>query len=140
VLLCLSSALAGCAAQRPVLYPNEHYNTVGDAAARRDVDECMNRAQEFVKAGGADVQKAKEVAKQTGFGAASGAAIGAVGGAVGGGGAGTGAAVGAATGATAGLIHGLFGGFFGPESPDPVVANYVDRCLREKGYELVGWR
>jgi hypothetical protein len=46
----------------------------------------------------------------------------------------------AATGATAGLIHGLFGGFFGPEAPDPVVANFVDRCLREKGYELVGWK
>jgi hypothetical protein len=57
-----------------------------------------------------------------------------------GGGAGQGAAVGAATGATAGLIHGLFGGFFGPEAPDPVVANFVDRCLREKGYELVGWK
>jgi hypothetical protein len=34
----------------------------------------------------------------------------------------------------------LFGGFFGPEAPDPVVANFVHRCLREKGYELVGWK
>jgi len=133
------AAAAGCAAQRPVLYPNEYYNQVGDAAAQRDIDECISRAMEFAKAGGAEAQKAKEVAKQTGYGAASGAAIGAVGGAVSGG-AGTGAAVGAATGATAGLIHGLFGGFFGPEAPDPVVAGYADRCLREKGYDPVGWK
>ena len=131
---------AGCSTQRPVLYPNEHYTTVGDAVAQGDIDAYMTRASEYVKAGGADAQKAKEVAKQTGFGAVSGAAIGAVGGAVGGGAARQGAAVGAATGATAGLIHGLFGGFFGPELPDPVVANFVDRCLREKGYELVGWK
>lgn len=140
VLLGLVMQCAGCSTLRPVLYPNEHYTTVGDAVAQGDIDACMTRANEYVKAGGADAQKAKEVAKQTGFGAASGAAIGAVGGAVGGGGAGQGAVVGVATGATAGLIHGLFGGFFGPEAPDPVVANFVDRCLREKGYELVGWK
>ena len=140
VLLGLVMQCAGCSTQRPVLYPNEHYTTVGDAVAQGDIDACMTRAKEYVEAGGADAQQAKEVAKQTGFGAASGAAIGAIGGAIGGGGAGQGAAVGAATGATAGLIHGLFGGFFGPEAPDPVVANFVDRCLREKGYDLVGWK
>jgi outer membrane lipoprotein SlyB len=140
LVLLLLVAVAGCGARRPVLYPNEHYNAVGDAVAQRDIDECMTRAKAHAKSGGAEAEKAKEVARQTGFGAASGAAIGAVGGAVGGGGAGRGAAVGAATGATAGLIHGLFGGFFGPKAPDPLVANYVDRCLREKGYELVGWR
>jgi hypothetical protein len=116
LLLGLVMQCAGCSTQRPVLYPNEHYTTVGDAVAQSDIDACMTRANEYVKAGGADAQKAKEVAKQTGFGAASGAAIGAVGrwGRAG-------AAVGVATGATAGLIHGLFGGFFGPEAPDPVV-------------------
>jgi hypothetical protein len=129
----------GCSAQRPVLYPNEHYNSVGETVAQHDIDECMTEAEAYVKSGGPNTAKAKEVAKQTGYGAVSGAAIGAVGGAISGG-AGTGAAVGAATGATAGLIHGLFGGFFGPEGPDPLIAGYVDRCLREKGYELVGWR
>lgn len=138
--LMIPLVVAGCGARRPVLYPNEHYNAVGEAAAQRDIDECMMRAKAHIKSGGAGAEKAKDVARQTGFGAASGAAIGAVGGAVGGGGAGRGAATGAATGATAGLIHGLFGGFFGPREPDPLVANYVDRCLREKGYELVGWR
>ena len=88
-----------------LLYPNEHYTTVGDAVAQGDIDACMTWAKEHVKAGGADAQKAEEVAKQTGFGAASGAAIGAIGGAVGGGGAGQGVAVGAATGATAGSAY-----------------------------------
>ena len=135
VLLGLVMQCAGCSTVRPVLYPNEHYTTVGDAVAQGDIDACMTRAQEYVKAGGADAQKAEEAAKQTGLGAASGAAIGAIGGAVGGG-VGQGAAVGAATGATVGLVHGLFG----PEAPDPVVVNLVDRCLREKGYELAGWK
>jgi outer membrane lipoprotein SlyB len=108
VLLGLLMQCAGCSTQRPVLYPNEHYTTVGDAVAQGDIDACMTQAKEYVKAGGTDAEKAEEAAKQTGFGAASGAAIGAIGGAVGGGGAGQGVAVGAATGATAGLIHGLF--------------------------------
>ena len=82
VLLGLVMQCAGCSTQQPVLYPNQHYTTVGDAVAQGDIDACMTRAKEYVKAGGADAQKA-EVAKQTGFGAASGAAIGAVGGAVG---------------------------------------------------------
>ena len=94
VLLGLAMQSAGCSTLRPVLYPNDHYTTVGDAVAQGDIDACMTRAKEYVKAGGADAQKAKEVAKQTGFGAASGAAIGAIGGAVGGGGAGQGAVVG----------------------------------------------
>jgi hypothetical protein len=24
--------------------------------------------------------------------------------------------------------------------PDPVFRNFVDRCLREKGYDPIGWR
>ena len=74
--------VAGCSAQRPVLYPNEHYNSVEPSVAQSDVDECMARAEEFVKSGGPDKQKAKETAKQTAYGGASGAAIGAVAGAV----------------------------------------------------------
>jgi hypothetical protein len=45
-------------------------------------------------------------------------------------------AVGAATGATAGLLHGLWSG----TEPDPVFVNFVERCLREDGYEPIGWR
>ena len=134
-MLCCVSA---CAAQRPVLYPNAQYNKVGEASAQRDVDACMQRAQQFVASGGVSEQAARDVGTQTAVGAGTGAAIGAVGGAVGGN-AGEGAAVGAATGATAGLLSGLFGTFRG-SGPDPVFANFVDRCLRERGYEPIGWK
>lgn len=130
---------SGCSAARPILYPNEHYNQVGDATAQRDIDECMTRAREFAKGGSPAEAKARDAAKSAGYGAVSGAAVGAVGGAIGGN-VGEGAAVGAATGATAGLVHSIFGGFFGPEGPDPVEGAYVDRCLREKGYDPIGWR
>lgn len=133
------AGLAACGAQRPVLYPNEHFTRVGEGVAQHDIDECIARGKEFAKSGSPGEAKAREAAKSTAYGGASGAAIGAVGGAISGN-AGGGAAVGAATGATAGLLHALFGGLFGPSGPDPVEAGYVDRCLREKGYDPIGWR
>lgn len=39
---------AGCANQRPVLYPNGFTREVGSYKAERDVDDCMLRAQEYV--------------------------------------------------------------------------------------------
>jgi outer membrane lipoprotein SlyB len=128
----LLATLTACAAQRPVLYPNAQLTKVGDAAAQRDVDDCMQRAQQFISSGGTH---ATQVAKTTGTGTAAGAAIGAVGGAITGN-AGQGAAVGAATGATAGLLTGLLRS----SAPDPVYAAFVDRCLRERGYDPIGWK
>jgi len=126
-------ALCGCAAKRPVLYPNEQLNRVGAAAADREIDACMQRAEEY--ASSPEGAKAREAAKSTVVGGAGGAAVGAVGGAITGN-AGEGAAVGAATGATAGLLHSLWTS----SEPEPVYVNFVDRCLREKGYEPIGWR
>ena len=83
-------------------------------------------------------QVTRDVAGSTAIGAGTGAAIGAVGGAVTGN-AGQGAALGAATGGTAGLLHGIFGAFQSRD-PDPVYANFVDRCLRERGYDPIGWK
>jgi hypothetical protein len=50
--------------------------------------------------------------------------------------AGTGAAVGAASGATAGLLSGLWRS----RDRDPIYMTYVDTCLREKGYQPIGWK
>ena len=135
----IGALLAGCSAHRPVLYPNEHYKSVSSAVVEQDMNECSARAEEFVKAGGPEAQKAKQAAKQAAYGGASGAAIGAVAGAISGG-AGTGAAIGAATGATAGLLDAMLGGFFGREGPDPTYANFVATCLGEKGYQVIGWQ
>lgn len=120
----------GCAGPKPVLYPNDHLNQVGAAQAERDIAECRARADEYVAS-----NKTGRVAGSTVLGAGTGAATGAVGGAVSGGSAGRGAAVGAATGATFGLIRGLFAS----SKPSRTYRNFVNRCLREKGYEPLGW-
>jgi OmpA family protein len=98
----------------------------------------MRRASEYVAGGARGQEVTRDVAGSTAIGAGTGAAIGAVGGAVTGN-AGEGAAVGAATGGTAGLLSGIFGAFRSSQ-PDPVYANFVDRCLRERGYDPIGWK
>lgn len=133
----LGLTLASCASQRPVLYPNEHLNKVGRQAADAAIAECMALAEQYVASGGEMTQKGAQVAKGTAGGAAIGAATGAVGGAISGD-AGRGAAVGAATGATAGFL-GSFFGVFGASGPNSAYKGFVERCLRERGYDPIGW-
>jgi len=124
--------LEGCASTRPILYPNQHYNTVGAKAAESDIERCMDLAEAAgADSGGSD---AGEAATNTVGGAAIGAASGAVGGAVVGA-AGSGSAIGAASGATAGLLRWIFSE---PER-SPAYENFVNRCLQERGYQPVGW-
>jgi hypothetical protein len=123
-------ALAGCATSRPILYPNAHYQSVGADAAEREISECRKLAEtagarEGPGAGG-------QVAGSTAAGAGIGAAGGAVGGAIGGS-----AGLGAAGGAVAGFLGGLFSR---KPKPDAAYRNFVDRCLRERGYEPTGWQ
>lgn len=125
--------LTACAgAPEPVLYPNARLNEVGQAQAQQDIAAC----KQLAASGGANPapDQAGRAARNTAVGGAAGGATGAVGGAILGN-AGRGAAFGAATGATAGLVRSIF------SSPKPSGAykNFVDRCLREKGYEPVGW-
>jgi hypothetical protein len=133
------AALVGCAAQRPVLYPNAHLSQVGTTAAERDIDLCMRRAEDYVASDGRTGKALEGVAVGGGTGAAVGAAAGAAGGAVVGR-AGTAAAVGAAGGGAAGVTRGLFHGLSSRHNPDPVYKNLVNRCLRERGYDPIGWR
>jgi hypothetical protein len=130
--------VAGCSATHPTLYPNDQYQRSGKAQADRDVEDCETRAEEYVKTGGQGTQRATEAARNTGVGAVVGAAGGAVGGAIYGN-PGEGAAVGAASGATAGLVGTLFGWMFQRSEPEPVYRNFVEKCLRDKGYDPIGW-
>jgi hypothetical protein len=114
-----------------VLYPNAHLQQVGKAQAASDIDTCRQLAREYVPG-----TAGKDIATSTGVGGLGGAAVGAVAGAVTGRGAGAGAAIGAATGATAGAVHGAAK----QAGPSPVYRSYVDRCLRDKGYEVIGWQ
>ncbi len=130
-LLCLG--FMGCAGPKPVLYPNTHLKEVGEDAAQHDITECQQLAEE---AGATPAEgKGEQVATSTVVGGGIGAASGAVGGAVVGA-AGRGAGIGAAAGATAGLLRALL------RRPPPSQAyiNFVNRCLRERGYDPVGWQ
>lgn len=132
VLLILT--LVACATPRPVLYPNAHLQQVGQEAAKHDIAECEQMAKDAGASPGSG--KAGEVATGTAVGAGVGAAGGAVGGAIGGG-AGIGAAIGAASGAVIGFLSTIFRG---RRAPSATYTNFVDRCLRERGYEPTGWQ
>jgi len=137
--LALLAAVAGCSTTHPTLYPNEQYQKVGEAQAQQAVADCEAKASAYVKSGGQGGQMAREGARNTGVGAAVGAASGAVGGAIGGD-VGEGAAIGAASGATAGLLGTMFGWMFRSPEPDPTYRNFVETCLRDEGFQPIGWQ
>jgi len=123
--------LLSCAQQRPVLYPNVHLKQVGKTAAEADIDACIQLAVDY----GAKEDGGAKIAKDTGTGAAIGGAAGAAVGAVTGN-LGRGAAAGAAGGGAAAMTRSAINS----GKPDPVFKNFVDQCLRDKGYQPVGWR
>lgn len=138
VLLSLLVLLAsvGCSRQqRPVLYPNEALRLSGKSAADRAIEECMQEATVYVDARGDSTALAT---------AATGAAVGAAGGGAAGAiwrnRGGRGAAAGAAGGAAAGLTRGVIRDLREAGTPPPVYRNFVNHCLRERGYEPIGWQ
>jgi hypothetical protein len=119
-----------CATKTPILYPNAHLQRVGEEHAALEVSECMGLANHYVGA-----NRGKTVAKETAGGAAVGGAMGGASGAIlRGTSAGRGAGAGAAAGAVGGFVRGM-----GRSNPDPVVQRFVDRCLYDRGYEVIGW-
>jgi hypothetical protein len=129
----MGAAVAGCASEpHPILYPNDHLNAVGQAQADADLADCRRMAESAGASGGSG--QGERAAKGAGVGGAVGGATGAVGGAILGA-PGTGAALGAATGATAGLLR----SWFTKGEPSQAYRGFVDRCLRERGYDPVGW-
>jgi len=134
VVLALSFMIvqaSGAHSERPVLYPNDHLKQVGSDQAQAEIDECTQLAAEY----GADSSSGGNVAKDTAGGAVIGGAVGAATGAVLGS-VGRGLAAGAAAGAAGALARGALTS----DRKDPVFRQFVNRCLREKGYEPIGWR
>jgi hypothetical protein len=129
--LAIGLTLAGCAAERPVLYQSSASGAADPVAQQRAIDECMALAQQA----GVGRNEAAEVGKQTAGAATVGAAGGAAAGAIGGH-AGRGAAVGAAGAGAAGLTRGLLKS----HGLDDLQKRYVETCLRERGYQTLGWR
>lgn len=117
--------LMGCAS-RPVLYPNSKFKTVGKEVAQSDIDTCMEEADEYVSS-----SKGKNMAKGAGAGGLLGGAMGAVSGIFRGDVVG-GAIQGAAIGGTGGAVGGAL-------TPDEIRKRFVNTCLANKGYKIIGW-
>ncbi len=131
--LVLGGWLAGCASAppKPVLYPNNHMQSVGQAQANQDIAACKQLAH----SSGVAENKDGEVGKKAVGGAAVGGAAAGAWGLVRGD-AGQRALAGAAAGAAAGTVR---GGMQATET-SPIFKNFVNRCLRERGYEVIGWQ
>lgn len=133
----LCMAASACSGAKPVLYPNAHLQSVGKEVAAQDIEACKQLAE---SAGAEEASgKGSRVATSTAVGAGVGAASGAVGGAISGA-AGSGSLIGAASGAVWGLLTGIFYAFAGSPQPNQAYANFVNRCLQDKGYEVTGWQ
>ena len=127
IVLLLASA---CAHPRPVLYPDDHYKSVGEEAARGDVAKCLADAKAYLKA-----NPAKKIGGRAVRGGFFGAFMGMVFGAF------TGnyaraVSEGAAVGAAGGAAHGAWEA----GSPDEIQRAYTQRCLAEKGWSVIGWK
>ncbi|MDX2504354.1 MAG: hypothetical protein QNL62_07750 [Gammaproteobacteria bacterium] len=129
----LAIILLGCATSppKPILYPNAHFNQVGQQVANQDIASCRAMAH----SSGVNEKKEGEIGRN----AAGGAAIG-------------GAAAGAwglvygdalnraAAGALAGAAAGTTRGAIKSSETSPVFKNFVQKCLRDRGYEVIGWQ
>jgi predicted small lipoprotein YifL len=129
VVLSTLVLLQGCASQGPVLYPNAQYKSAGKSVVEADVRDCIALAN----SSGADSDRLKELAEDTARGAVIGAGTGVVSGAIFGRPA-KGAAAGAAGGGTATLLYSLLDN----DGPNNLHRRFVERCLRDKGYEPIG--
>jgi hypothetical protein len=93
--------LGGCSSKRPILYPNKHLDTVGVAQANKDIEECYDLAESYLKSKKGS-KAVEDTVKKSTVGAAAGAAGGSIYGH-----AGRGAAAGAAADAAASATRSL---------------------------------
>jgi hypothetical protein len=127
----MAGMLCTCAStERPVLYPNAHLQSVGDAVAQRDIDQCLQLADNSGLP-----RTSNQVLRHSAEGTAVDAAAGTAGTLVTGSNVGAGAVAGAAIGAAAGTVRGVF-----RNNADPTYRNFAQHCLQDRGYDVIGWR
>jgi uncharacterized protein YcfJ len=131
ILVACAVTILSCAQQRPVLYPNAHLKYVGKETAESDIEDCLQLAADYGAKEDSGAKVAKDTAKGAAVGGATGTAVGAVTGNLG-----VGAAAGAAGGGAASMTRSIINS----GKPGPVYKKFVDQCLREKGYQPIGWR
>ena len=129
-LLLASSLALGCRSYEPVLYPNAKLEQTYQAEVDRDIATCEANAKEYTDKPSRANRAAGSAAAGAVIGGATGAAAGAVLGNVG---------RGVGTGAAAGAAGGLTRGIFRSREPNPVYRRFVERCLEDRGYDVIGW-
>ena len=134
VLFVVASFLAACVGPEPQLRSNKQLQLYGREKARQEIDVCRRKVE--ATGVGAGVHQTGNAATGAVLGMTLGGAVGASAGVIGGF---PGITIGAASGAGLGLMIGLLGGSFKPLVPDPPYADAVEKCLRDKGYEVNGW-
>lgn len=122
--------VSACRSYEPVLYPNAKLEQVYQDEVDRDIAFCEANAKEYVANPSRAKRAAGDAAEGAVVGGATGAAAGAVLGSIG-----QGAGAGAAAGAAGGLARGIFTS----RAPDPIYQRFVERCLSDRGYEVIGW-
>ena len=135
--LIVTAPYAASAAPRPDLYPNKHLNQVGPERARHDVSDCQIAGEDYVS------QQAKSPARGVAKQAVGGAALGALGATIMGGNAGRmggNAGRGAGAGAAIGGLKGLGAQRKENKEGSPEYRQYVEACLEDRGYKVVGWK
>ena len=125
--------IAGCssAPSQPILYPNNTYVSAGKAQVDVDIEQCMQMATNQGVKTTADGKIIEQSASAAAVGGASAGAWGIVRGDFG-----ERLLAGAAAGAAGGAVNGMINS----NRTNPVFKNFTQHCLRNKGYEVVGWQ
>ncbi len=119
----------GCARKKPVLYPNAHYKQTAPEQVQNDINTCMQEAREYVGESSRGETAVKGGVKGGLIGGAVGLGVGIVTGSPG-----SSAAAGAAGGSAGGAVGGAM-----DDSGNAVFRKFVNKCLKEKGYDPIGW-
>lgn len=130
IFVIITLALTGCSSHiEPTLYPNDHLLKVGPEQADRDIQECNDLADRYVK----NASEFDRLARDSLTAGAIGAGTGALGGVIIGENVGRSVAAGAAVGAIIPLLQHIFES----QQPSPTRARFVEYCLSTKGYSII---
>lgn len=135
IVLLAASSLMACAGPEPVFRSNLQLQLYGKDTAEREAAVCGLKAERAGLHHGTN--RSGNAGAGIALGVIGGAAVGASTGLIGGP---TGIAIGAAAGGAVGAVLGLLAGTYKPLEPQQEYAAFVERCLKEKGYETAGWQ
>jgi len=131
----LMVTLVACAGPEPILKSTTYLQLHGKDQAEREAAVCALKAERSGLEHGTN--RSGNAGAGATLGLIGGAAVGASAGLVGGP---TGIAIGAAAGGAVGTVLGLLAGTYKPLQPRADYVAFVERCLKEKGYETEGWQ